>query len=398
MNTYKKYLLISLVFVVVAFLGYCGIYQTNTDGAKASVFSVFDTFLKSEKTSAAVSPSITFPADHAQHITFDGEWWYVNLLTRSTKLDGSSSQDLAHIISFSRINDMNGLLTTRFSRSDTSFRETTHTGGTVSGSLKDNQYMLVKYANQTIRMTLEELPPDSSKRKSYHLSGTTPEIGSFDLVLREHNTPPPGGTIPLLWGGTTYAGCKGQISVFAPNDTYYYSIPDLDVSGTIIDTDRTKRVVHNGKAWIDHQWFAGMPSLSWKGHYWTSFHYAPSTQNFYSAKQHEAVGFVSQIYANGPKYTYWVKRNAEGLNECGTEGTINVTGYGSSGYPESWILNLLNDGAPFLNMTGETVSDNQIIVPPIGPAFVEAFSDYAGISRNNAVEGIGFFETHRIGQ
>lgn len=348
--------------------------------------------VNSSEIKGEVSSVLNFPRDHGQHSNFAAEWWYLNLLVRTTKIDGTNEKDLGYIMSFSRIAGNNGLLSSEYDQSTKSFKERANTGGSLSVSLKGGKYLFAQYSNGSIISTLEELPPSFDRKRVYKLTGRTVEIGNFDLTLKERAVVSSGYNTPLLWGGTT-GNCRGKISVFGNNDTFYYSIPDLDITGTITDGDGVKRNVKIGKAWIDHQWFNAIPPSDWKGHYWTSFHYTHSN-DLYDPGPHQAIGFVTQIYKNGPRYIYWVKRNVNGTNECGDDGRITINSYGSTNYPSSWKVELNKSNNLFLAANGISFSDNQIFRSPPGPAFFEPASYYSGTVNGKLFTGLGFFETH----
>src|SRR3989344_6027631 len=333
------------------------------------------------------SSALNFPADHGEHPSFNAEWWYLNLLTRSTKTDGTDQRDLAYIFSFSRILGTNNLLNSRYDDTSKTFGESTEQDGSLVVQLLDGNRLFVQFSKGLVLSTLEEQITGSDRKKSYHLTGRAVNIGSFDLILKERTVISSGFNTPLLWGGTT-GDCQGKISVFYPDDTYYYSIPDLDISGSIIENDGTRRNVVVGKALLDHQWFNSTPSPDWKGHYWTNFHFTHSS-DLYNQGPHQAFGFVTQVYTDAQRYTYWVKRNADGTNECGTDGIINVNTYGSTNFPNSWTINNVS-----IIVNGYSFSDNQIYQPPVGPKFIEAAAYYSGNLKGVPFTGLGFFETH----
>lgn len=335
---------------------------------------------------------LSFPKDHSSHPNFSSEWWYLNLLTRTTKTDGTNEKDLAYVISFSRIVGNNNLLSTRYDQTDKSFKEKTNTGGDLIVYLKDQKYLSVSYSSEGSYANLNEEPPGTDRKRVYRLTGKTAEMGTFDLILKERTVVSSGYNTPLLWGGTD-ENCRGRISVFEPNDTFYYSIPDLDITGTITDINGETRNVKIGKAWIDHQWFNSSPPSDWKGHYWTNFHFTHSN-NLYDTSTHQAIGFVRQIYNSGPKYTYWVKRDQDGTNQCGNSGKITINNYSSTNFPSSWKIELKRNGNIFLYANGSVFSDNQIVTSPIGPRFVESASYYSGARNGKNFTGLGFFETH----
>ena len=344
---------------------------------------------------------VSFPKDHASHPGFNAEWWYLNLLTKTTNTSGGDEKDTGFLLSFSTIKPptsstkVSGLLSSVYDNSSKEFRQNTDIGGDLQVYLKNKKYLFAQYTNPDSYATLEERKPGTDKKRIYKLSGKTPEIGTFNLTLKERTK----SNMPLLWGGNT-PNCTGKISVFEPNDTFYYSVPDLDITGTITNTNGEQRNVKIGKAWMDHQWFNSAPPEDWKGHYWNSFHFTESS-NLYDSNPHHAIGFVTQIYNDEeigeiPKYTYWVKRNANGSNQCGTEGNIAINNYGETNYPASWTIDLNKSGNKFLQFTGSPFSENQIFNPPAGlPQFFEPASFYSGTLNGKSITGLGFFETSR---
>lgn len=330
---------------------------------------------------------LDFPADHGSHPSFNAEWWYLNLLARTVKTDGTDQKDLAYVLSFSRILRTNNLLSSRYDNSSRSFREGTEQNGSLVVQLMDGSRLFVQFNKGLVLATLEELTAGPDRKKVYRLTGRTVDMGSFDLILKERTVVSSGFNTPLLWGGTT-GNCQGKISVFSQDDTFYYSVPDLDITGSITDVDGIRRNVTIGKAWLDHQWFNSGPPSGWRGHYWTNFHFTNSS-DLYDSGSHQAFGFVTQIYTSGPRYTYWVKRNADGSNECGTDGAMVINDYGSTNYPNSWTV---NNGS--LSANGHSFSDNQVFQPPAGPRFVETASYLSGDLGGTPFTGLGFFETH----
>lgn len=514
-----------------------------------SVF-VFPRIYKSLGTPKAAT-YIDFPADQGPHPSFAAEWWYLNLLIKAQNLDGSDKRDRAHLISFSRISGVNGLLSSTYDDNRKTFNQRSRNGsltgsltssnsfqGSVSngsfenrvnnwtrsaavsapdffavdcqqyGPCKDGKYYLkmkransgdayivsdwietggnvsgksftvsfsgksheaaksisvglqrypkssdwsqtyvtldaaefihtkwrdfvrnatfpqpangnnsskvrivlrttadywpvyydsislgardrqlnLHFVNENSNMKLEQT--SSQKGLRYILKGNTPEVGQFDLVLKERTVSPTGYSQPLLWG------CTGRISVFAPNDTYYYSIPDLDVSGTVTDTDGAKREVGVGKAWMDHQWFSSSPPSNWKGHYWTGFHLTRSS-DLYDPGPHQAFGVVTQVFTDGPKYSYWVRKREDGTNECGDQVEVTPLRYASNNYPDKWRVTLQKNSSVIANLTGEAFSPIQVFSSSLtGPDFFEPAAFFSGNADGKNVTGLGFLETH----
>ena len=324
---------------------------------------------------------IYFPQDYAQHSSFKSEWWYLNLVTR-TRTNNDPVKDSGYVISFSRINGINGLLSSRYNNSDQTFSQATNTNGQLSGKLV-NGLLKVDYSSSDTKLALTELAPLSNKAKQYSLIGSTKQIGQFNLLLKER-TVNQGGNTPLLWG------CSGNISVFSPNDTFYYSVPDLDITGTIKDVDGTTRTVAAGKAWMDHQWFNSTPPADWKGHYWASFHYTKRS-SIYDTGANPAFGWVTQVYKSGNKYSYWVARDSDGTNKCGTiqSPLLTFSTDITTRYPKTIIPDLTAAGLGKPTLT--SFSTNQIFNTPIG-TFVEPVASVTQIT-NSGYTGLGFFET-----
>lgn len=332
-------------------------------------------------TKSQAASILNFPADHGEHQNFNAEWWYLNLLARTTNEKGADKKDSAYVLSFTRTSGSYGLLNSYYDQKSNTFSENTVTDGKLSVRLIDGDKLSVKFDKGSTTATIKELPVGRDRKKSYKLTGVTKNIGTFDLTLKERTVVSKGFNKPLLWG------CQGKISVFSPDDTFYYSIPDLDISGTITEPNGTKRKVETGKAWMDHQWFNSMPPSDWVGHYWSSMHLTKSG-SVYDSGPHQAIGALTQIYKNGPKYTYWVKRNEDGTNQCGTDTKFAINSYGKSKYPSSWTIS--NN---LIKINGNTISDNQIF-PSLMGNFIEAASYFTGNISGTNITGLGFVETH----
>ncbi|KKT58833.1 MAG: hypothetical protein UX91_C0001G0057 [Candidatus Amesbacteria bacterium GW2011_GWB1_47_19] len=329
--------------------------------------------------SFSILPSVVFPKDHAAHPGYSNEWWYLNLLVRTVEINGSNQKDLGYLISFSRIFGTNGLLSSRFDNTTKSFAQATAGGGKLSVNLINN-LLQVNYSG-SVYMVLKEQTPLANGAKQFTLTGTTPQMGTLNLVLKER-TVKSGGNTPLLWG------CTGRISVFNPLDTLYYSMPDLDITGTITDVNKVTRKVVAGKAWFDHQWFSSLPASDWKGHYWSSFHYTTGS-SVYDSGAHAAAAFVTQIFTSGPRYNYWVKRNFNGSSFCGGGGEVAINSYSPGGYPTNWLFKF--DQLGLGNPQGIAFSSNQVYT--VGPkSFFEPSAYFSGIT-NAGYTGLGFLET-----
>ena len=339
---------------------------------------------------------LTFPKDHLEHKNFDSEWWYLNLSVIAENTKTGKVKNFAYIISMSRINGQYAILSSKYDNSNKRFAEKTEVGGSINATAK-NGYINISYTkNKNYGMRLSENKRKANGVRSYKLSGNTPQVGKLNLNLTERSYSKYTDTKPLLWG------CDGVISVFEDDDTFYYSIVDLNVSGKITEGIGNKVQVYkvlSGKAWIDHQWFNAPSSISplsfWRGHYWSGFHYSKG-KNPLAPMDTAAMGVVVQIFSDGPKYSYWVKRNFNGKNECGSKATVKASQFAANGFPQRLNITLLDQKSnqPFARIQGNVFSSNQVVKVPIGPQFLEASSYFRGTVDKSKVNGVGIIETH----
>ena len=354
-------LLLSIISILISNL----ISKTNTD----------------TRSQAAQTPKISFPKDHIFHKNFSREWWYLNLLVRT---DDNKIRDTGYIISFGKIGDTFALLTSKYDNYDKKFKEETYKSGTLTSTLGKNNLFTISYSQKNgPKLTFKELSPLQNGAKRYSLKGNSLQTGTLDLIFTENTVSKKGYNTPLLWG------CNGNISVFEPNDTYYYSIPDLDITGTVKEGDGKIRNVKVGKAWIDHQWFNSSPTSDWKGHNWIGHHL---TQRNDFIGPHTAIGAVTQIFSNGPKYSYWVKRNPDGTNDCGTDVNFQIKNKYSNNYPSQIKINITKSNKKIYSGTITPMNRNQVFTSS-GIDFFEPMSYISGTLGKNNVTGLGFFET-----
>jgi len=193
---------------------------------------------------AVHTSKISFPKDHLFHSNFKREWWYINLLIRT---DDKEIRDTGYVISLGKIDNISALLTSKYNDYNTKFNEETHRPGILTSTVGKTNLFTISFSKKNgPTFTLKELPPLQNGAKRYSLKGNSPQTGTLNLILTEKTVSPKGYNTPLLWG------CNGNISVFKPNDTYYYSIPDLDIAGTVKGSDGIIKEVKVGKAWMDH--------------------------------------------------------------------------------------------------------------------------------------------------
>lgn len=352
--------------------------------------------IQNDEATASSLKKVTFPKDHLEHRHFDAEWWYLNMSVIAKDKKTGAVKNFAYIIFMSRINGQYAILSSKYDNSDKGYIEKTEVGGSINTSVRNKRINISYKKNEKYKMRLSEFERKKNGIRSYKLSGNTPQVGNFNLNLTERSYSKYNNTQPLLWG------CNGVISVFEPDDTFYYSIPELNISGQITEGSGSGKKIYNvmsGKTWIDHQWFNAPSMISprsfWRGHYWAAFHYSKG-KNPLSPTGTGALGTVVQVFSDGPKYSYWVKRNFNGKNECGSKATIKAFEHGSNGYPQKFNITLLKQSSnkPFAKIQSTVFSSNQVTRPPLGPEFLEASSYFKGTIDNSKVYGVGIIETH----
>ena len=333
-----------------------------------SVNNLFNSYF-SQSTASAQTASLSFPKDHGPHATVKTEWWYFNTLNRYQVPGTTATQDIGYLLSFSRIGTSQALLVSRYNKETNTFSEQTHTG-VLTTSLSDN---LLRLKFSSSDGTIMRVTQSSTSR--FTIRGYTAQTGTVDFAVTSANI-----NRPLLWG------CTGNISVFAPNDTFYYSIPNLATTGSVVDIDGKTKTVQKGMGmtWMDHQWFNTMPPSDWVGHYWVNLR----------ANTGDHIGFVTQKYGSGYRYSNWVRLSATGVRSCGTGGTASVTSYWGNGYPAQMRFQLPLEAGKLTDFNALSLSDNQVFRPPIGPTFFEPSSYFSGRVNNVSTQGVGFFETH----
>jgi len=351
----------ALALLITLFVVFAGFVMANKPSLNTT-----ESLARSTPKSPAPKSLLKFPRDHAQHPSFAAEWWYINMnLPLSNAYQGSRSMD--SVMSLSRISGKNHFLISSYMRETGKFSEKTHLGKT-----KQVNVPLGVGFEFTSSGASGSIKPISSRGGTYtfELKGRSPQIQEFDLRLIV-----PKFDDPLLWG------CTGRISVFSPNDTYYYSVPLIRVTGTV-EIDNIPYQVSNGVAWMDHQWFSSSPSGGWNGHYWLSA----------SNGSTNALGVVAQIFSGTPKNTYWVMRK-NGNNYCGTGIFPKVVSKWPNGYPKQ--VNFYTKTKE--GVTATTRSRNQIFSSHGSPAFYE--SSIVGLTGTLNGLGVGnmkygFLETH----
>jgi predicted secreted hydrolase len=195
-----------------------------------------------EVTFPPVTPdyALEFPRDHGAHPEYRTEWWYVT---------GQVQTDEGHALGFQ----------VTFFRSRTGIGESSRSAFAPSqlvfahAALSDTRHGRLRHDQKSARVmpgiaaaatgdTDLRLESWSLRRRDGRYRAVIP-AGEFRLDLGLAPT-----RAPLLQGERGVSR-KGPEPRYA---SYYYSLPQLQVSGTIETAGETQRV--RGTAWLDHEW------------------------------------------------------------------------------------------------------------------------------------------------
>ena len=215
----------------------------------------------------AVTPGRTFvfPADHGSHDAYRTEWWYVTGTTRADDGGAGKGRELGFQVTF--------------------FRTRPRVDPANPSAFAARQVMFAHVAVSDSR-TGRLLHDSRAARGGFGIAGASGSDGDvrlrdwrlvrltdgrwrtrvaargFTLDLTFEPTQP-----PLLQGERGYSR-KGP----RPGDaSYYYSIPQLAVTGTITTGDTAHRVA--GRAWLDREWSSDFLNPAAVGWDWTGLNF-----------------------------------------------------------------------------------------------------------------------------
>jgi predicted secreted hydrolase len=203
--------------------------------------------------------ALAFPRDHGSHPRFRTEWWYVTGWVR----DGSGSEIGVQVTFFRSRPGVNEASTSRFAPAQLLFAH---------AALADPQYGRLRHDQRATRTgfglaaaseTTTELALDDW---SLRLVGDRyqAKVVARDFALNLAFA----ARSPILLQGTRGVSRKGPR---AEQASYYYSRPQLEVTGTIKVGARTRDV--RGIAWLDHEWsstYLAPEALGWD---WTGINF-----------------------------------------------------------------------------------------------------------------------------
>lgn len=199
---------------------------------------------------------LSFPADHGAHPAFRTEWWYV-----TGWLKGEDGRDIGFQITFFRVNPhAAGDNPSRFAARQVIFAH---------AALSDSRVGQILHAERAARAGFG-LAGAATGDADVRLNGWTfrrladgrfaSRVGSrdFTLDLTFRPTQPP---LPQGENGYSRKGPKLEQA------SYYYSVPHLAVTGSVLRGGRTECV--RGEAWLDREWSSDYLAGDAAGWDWT---------------------------------------------------------------------------------------------------------------------------------
>jgi predicted secreted hydrolase len=184
--------------------------------------------------------TINFPADHGSHPQYRTEWWYV-----TGWLETGDGKPLGFQVTFFRTRP--GIA--EDNPSEFAARQILIAHAAISDPSLGRLWHDQRIARAGFGLSGAEAGRTEVWIDDWRLagdqSGLTAEVAASDFGYRLHLTPT---QAPLLQGYRGYSQ-KGPDPRSA---SYYYSIPQIAVSGTIVRRGNATPV--SGRAWLDHEW------------------------------------------------------------------------------------------------------------------------------------------------
>lgn len=210
---------------------------------------------------APVVPGATlrFPRDYGAHPDHRIEWWYLTgWLDRN---DGGTKSACGFQVTFFRVRTPLAAGSSRFTATQLLFAHAAVSDPQVGHILHDERAARAGFglAETSVEDTDAWIRHWRLRRTADGAYQTTLQARDFTLRLTARPTQ------PLLLQGEQGYSQKGPA---ADNASYYYSEPQLQVSGDIVV--RGRRAAVTGRAWLDHEWSsallpAGAAGWDWLG-------------------------------------------------------------------------------------------------------------------------------------
>ena len=185
--------------------------------------------------------ALTFPADHGAHPEFRTEWWYV-----TGWLDTEDGRALGFQVTFFRtrpaVDQQNP---SAFAAKQILFAHAALSDPQVGHLLHDQRaaregFGLAQASSADTDVVLDDWSLKRGPDNRFHA-----KVGGREFTLDLSFTP----TQPVLLEGENGYSRKGALPTQA---SYYYSLPHLQVSGTVARNGRSIAV--KGSAWLDREW------------------------------------------------------------------------------------------------------------------------------------------------
>ena len=199
---------------------------------------------------------LSFPADHGAHPAFRTEWWYV-----TGWLKGEDGRDIGFQVTFFRVNPHTaGDNPSRFAARQVIFAH---------AALSDSRVGHILHAERAARAGFGlagaatgdadvRLNGWSFRRLADGRFASRVIHRDFALNLTFRPTQPP---LPQGQDGYSRKGPKPEQA------SYYYSVPHLAVTGSVLRGGRIERV--RGEAWLDREWSSDYLATDAAGWDWT---------------------------------------------------------------------------------------------------------------------------------
>lgn len=221
-----------------------------------------DAIAAQKNTYPDVTPDLklAFPRDHGSHPDFRTEWWYI-----TGWLTGADKRERGFQITFfrARPDNVDTKNPSRFSPQQVLFAHV---------ALSEPSEGKLLHAQRTARagLGLAEAKTDlthvwihdwslQQKDNRYHAKIATPQF-MFDFQFE--------ATIAPMLNGINGYSQKSPNPLAA---SYYYSIPQLKVSGSLTHRGKIQRV--SGTAWLDHEWSSEYMDPRAAGWDWTGINF-----------------------------------------------------------------------------------------------------------------------------
>lgn len=211
---------------------------------------------------AQVRPGVVlrFPDDHGAHPAFRTEWWYV-----TGWLKTAEGKDLGFQVTFFRTRPpVSAGNPSRFAARQVLFAHAAlsdpQTGRLLHGERAARQgfgLASAKVGDAAVAIRDWQLRRDADGRWR-----TTVSTEGFRLALTFLPTQPP---LPQGVGGYSRKGPRPEQA------SYYYSVPHLNVAGTVVRSGRPVAVT--GEAWLDREWSSNYLAPTAQGWDWTGLNF-----------------------------------------------------------------------------------------------------------------------------